>query len=121
MAEFVPILEKVYDRYSHIVYGIAIEISLSEADAERVLVRTFEKLCNGGLNLQNHSSLPSVLIKLTVETACELLPPDMRKNNFKMKGLERFPLIHQFLFENNSIEACCLHGMMTRAEAAKKI
>ena len=71
--------EYVYDKYSPMMFGIALQISSTEKEAEQILSSTFQKIHNQKVHEQSHSGLCVKRIKLTIETAFEQLPSRRKK------------------------------------------
>jgi hypothetical protein len=80
-----PAVEKVYDKYAPLVYGIALKIMGSEKDATTVLIQAFLKLNSCDLIEQNKHCLCATIIKLTIKTIRE-----------EKKDINTDTLIHQF-------------------------
>jgi hypothetical protein len=110
------LLEKIYDKYGPVVYGIAIQIAPTRATAEQVLISTFQRAHEQNIPKQDYPLLVIELIKLTLKTARQLLKPDELKNNFRIKQFENTPLFNQFLCEDMSVESCCMKNNLTRKE-----
>lgn len=91
--------ENIYDTYSPVVYGIALEISPTTEIAEQILFRIFQEVYNQNLMEQKHPSLCVTLIKLIFQIAHEQLPTSQLKNNFKIMQFENTPLLHKLLCE----------------------
>lgn len=113
--------EKIYDSYSPLVYGIALEISPTTEIAEQILFRTFQEVFNQNLIEQKHPSLCVTLIKLVFHIAHEQLLPSQLKNNFKLKQFENTPLLHKLFCEQLNLEVYCKNNKLSPAEIANKI
>ena len=116
-----PTLENLYDTYSPMLYGIALEISPGQKEAEEILISTFHKIGKQNLLQQAHPSLCATLIKLIIRTAHEQLKPGQLKNNFRLKQFESTPLLHKLLCEQISLENYGDENKLARAEVAKRI
>ena len=114
-------IESVYDSYSAMLYGIALEISPSLKVAEDILIKTFEKVHQ--LNIIKHvsSSICVTLIKLILQTAQKELKHDEQKHNFKLKRFENYPLLHQMLCEQINLDGICLKHKLTPLKASQKL
>lgn len=108
----------LYDTYSPMLYGIALEISPSPIQAEEILSAAFQKAVRQNLIQQNEHSLCATLIKLIIQTAHEQLN---HKNNFKLQQFENTPLLHKILCEQINLEDHCTENKITRMEAAKQM
>ena len=113
--------ENIYDKYSPIVYGIALEISPTTEIAEQILFRIFQEVYTQNLFEQNHPSLCVTLIKLVFQIAHEQLPHSQVKNNFKLNQFENTLILHKLLCEQLNLEVYCKNNKLTRVEIAKKI
>lgn len=113
--------ENIYDTYSPLVYGIALEISPTTEIAEQILFRTFQEVFDQNLIEQKHPSFCVTLIKLVFQITHEQLPPSQLKNNFKLKQFENTPVLHKLLCEQLNLEVYCENNKLTRAEIANKI
>ena len=116
-----PTLENLYNTYSPMLYGIALEISPAQKEAEEILISTFHEIYKQNLLQQAHPSLCATLIKLIIRTAHEQLNSTQLKNNFTLKQFESTPLLHKLLFEQISLEKYGEENELTRAEVAKRI
>ena len=114
-------IEKLYDTYSVMLYGIALEISPSQRVADRILIETFKRAYKKNVINQEKSSICVTLIKLIIETAHHILMPEELKHNFKLKQFENSQLLHQLLCEQLSVDAICRNNKLTPLEAAQKI
>lgn len=114
-------LEILYHNYSSILYGIALEISPTQKEAEEILISTFQKVYKKKLTQQNHASICATLIKLTIQTAHELLNPGQVKTNFKIRQLENTPLLQKLLCEQISLNQYCEESKLAREEVTQKL
>jgi hypothetical protein len=79
--------ENVYEKYSPVLYNIALRISSSQTDAECLLIKTFKEINHQKLFLQNENSMCLSFIKLLLRIAkshsncniykCELFTKDL--------------------------------------------
>jgi hypothetical protein len=115
-----PAIEALYDRYSPMLYGIALQVSPTQSEAEEILIRTFQKIGTLKLAQGNNRPIPCIsLIKMTIEAAHELLGSFC--NNIKLKQFESTPILHKLLCEQMSIDNYCEENGIDRANAAKMI
>lgn len=114
-------IESLYDKYSVMLYGIALEISPSQKEAETILIKTFEKVHQQNIIHQENSSMCATLIKLVIQAAHEVLMPDELKHNFKLKRFENCPLLHQLLCEQLSVDDICLKNEFSPSEVSQKV
>ncbi|MBC8110648.1 MAG: hypothetical protein H7Y04_06265 [Verrucomicrobia bacterium] len=108
----------MYDTYGSIVYGIALEMSQNQKEAEGILISTFEKIYKQKLMQQDSHCICATLIKLTVMTACEQLK---QTHGFKLKRFENTPLLHKLLCEQVSLASYCEENKLTQIQVAKTI
>ncbi len=113
--------QRLYDMYSAMLYGIALEISPSQKEADLILFETFMKAHKQDLFNQEGSSVCVTLIKLVIQTAHEVLIPEELKHNFKLKRFETSPLLHQLLCEQFSIDDLCSKHKLTPLHISKQI
>jgi len=114
-------LEMLYNTYSSMLYGIALEISPTQKEAEEILITTFQKIYKKKLTQKNYTSLCATLVKLMIQTAQEKLNPDQTKINFKLKEFEKAPVMHKLLCEQISLEQYSAENNLTRSEIATKL
>lgn len=103
------ILENAYDKYSPMLYGIAIEISPTKKQAEEILISTFIKAHRQNIAEQKYPSLYITLIKLIVQTAYEQLG---LKKTFQLSAFKNKPLLHKLLCAQISEENYCLENKL---------
>jgi hypothetical protein len=111
-------LEYIYDVYSPIIYGIAVQISSDELEAENILTATFKKISKLTLAKQGSSSLCIRLIKLTIETACDQFPK-YKNGKLELKQFQKLPIFYQLVCENISIESVCTQYDLTTPQLMK--
>lgn len=110
---------EVYDNFSPMLYGIALQISPSQQVAEQILIKTFVKLSGESILQQEHASLCLSLIKLLIQTAHEKLNNNSGKTNFKLKIFEDLPILHYFICEQFTLEDYCIENKTTKLNAMK--
>ena len=113
--------EKIYDKYSALLYGVALQISPTTAVAEQILINTFKKAHQQNILNKNYPQLLIILIKLTIKTANEACNPDDLINKFRLKQFEKMPILNQFLCEEISIENYCIQNNLTQKEVVDSI
>ena len=92
--------EKIYDRFSPMLYSIALEIAPSEKEAEEIMIITFQKLHRQKLMDTNQHSICATLIKLIIEPAKE----QFKSPSIRLKLFENSPSLHSLLCESTSLE-----------------
>ncbi len=111
-------LERVYDEYGAVIYGVAMQISSSEEEAEQILMQVFKKL--QGQKLMNQH-LPCIrFVKLTIETALELYP-EYNGSQLTWKPFYRSPLLKKLFCENVSIQSLSELDNITSAQCMKNL
>ncbi len=113
--------ENIYDRYSPMLYGIALQLCPATKKAEEILVLTFKKIEKQNLSFDNNKPLSIILIKLIIETAQDELSRGKTRCNFKIKLFENTPLIHQLLVQQNSVANYCIDNNISRHQALLNI
>lgn len=111
--------EQIYDTYSSMLYGVALEISPDKNKAEDILFRTFIKINEQKSEIQQRSSMCLALMKLLIETANE--DPEIKKNNYSLKQFENSPLLTTLLIKCTTLENVCKQNNITRMQAARKL
>jgi hypothetical protein len=115
----VPItIEYVYDTYSSMMYGIALEISQNEQAAAAILISAFQKIHRQKLIQQATHGTCAMLIKLTIQTAYEQIK---QENRFSLKQFENTPMLHRLLCQQVSLESICQENKLTPTQVAKII
>ncbi len=114
-------LENIYDTYSKMLFGIAMQIAATEQDAEEILIITFKKIYKQNIIQQIYPSICITLIKLLIQTAHEQLNPEELEHNFKLKQFENTPLLHNLLCKQVSFEGHCNATNLSLAMGRKKL
>ncbi|MEO6166019.1 MAG: hypothetical protein ABIO46_14400 [Chitinophagales bacterium] len=111
-------LEKIYDVYSPIMYGIALEVAGTEKEAEEILINTFQNVGLKSFPVYDHDIICSVLINLTLQTAHKHL-----KHEYKISQRQNgnSALLQQLLFKEINLENYCKENKLTFLEAGKKM
>lgn len=118
MSQRFETIESIYNTYSPMLYGIALEISPSDKQAERILILTFQKIQERRLIEENGGAICAILIKVLIQTACEYLKATKK---FKLKAFENMPLLQKLLCEEINIQDHCIENNITQKEAAQQI
>lgn len=113
--------ENIYDKYSTIVYGIAVEISQTKKEAEEIVMNTFIKFHEQNLSEQVHPSPCITLIRLMMQTASELINPEKLKTILRLKQFEKTPLLHNLLYQQVDLDSHCQDNNVSRADVGKVI
>ena len=117
-----PKLEKIYDSYSPILFGIALDMASTREIAEDILANTFQRISKYQLTQQNNStSFCITLIKLLILTAHNSFIPSQLKNNFKLKPFQKTPILHTLLCEQMTLENYCQLNKIAFPHVAKQI
>ncbi len=113
--------ENIYDKYSSLLFGIAIDNSASTNQAEEILIITFKKFNSGGYINQTSPSVCITLIKLLIQTLHEEIIQHENNRDFKIKQFENSPLLNKFMCEQINLNDYCIQKNITRAEARKML
>ena len=113
------IFSQLYDKYSTMLYSIAVEISPTEKQAEEILIITFKKAHKLNLVAQTYPSLCITLIKIIIQTAHEHLGEF--KNNFRLKQFENTPLLNHLICDQISLQDYCKEKYLTQQEGLQII
>lgn len=111
-------IEKIYDLYSPVMFGIAMEVCGTEKEAEEVLISAFERIKSETFTYYDSGSICSLLINLTLQTAHEHLRQDYKITEQQMGNSV---LLHQLLFREISLENYCRENKLTFLEAGRKM
>lgn len=114
-------LENLYNTYSSMLYGIALEISPTPKDAKEILIRTFHQASKQNLLQQARPLRCAALIKLVIRIAQEQLHPSQLKNDFRLKQFEHTPLINKSLCGQTSQQNCGEKNELEHGEMARKV
>jgi hypothetical protein len=91
-----------YDKYSSMLYQIAMQISPNETVAEQIFVSTFRKAY-----VQNIFKLSSpciILIRTLISAAHHLLEGEQNKSKIKLKQFKDKPILHNILCQKASFK-----------------
>ena len=111
-------IEYIYDKYSPVLYGIALQITSCEKEAEQILIASFQKIQKGRLfNLHNPCTCVK-LMKLTIETTCEQFPK-YKRSDLAFKQLHQSPIVNRLLSENSPMKSLSRENHLTRSQAMK--
>ncbi len=116
-----PPIESLYDQHSPVLYGVALQISPTQDEAEEILIRTFLKIDRQAMFGNDHPADCANLIKLVVQTGMEYLGSSVNANKFKLKQFEDKPILHKLFCEQTGLDKYCEANGITRAEAAKAL
>lgn len=89
--------EQTYDKYSAMVYGLALKMTDSQKDAEEVLVNTFINLQKENLIEKKAHCICATLIKLTIRNARENKTYIKPATDLKLKKFEHTTYLHKLL------------------------
>jgi hypothetical protein len=113
--------ENLYDAYSPMLFGIALELTSSENKAEEILIATFRKINNQLIEGKSSIFNSATLVKLVIGTAYELHNQTSLKKVIKVKPLETHPLLQSLLCENISIDEYCKKNQVLKAHALQQL
>ena len=107
--------ENIYDKYSPILYSIALQICNSKKKAEQVLMNTFKKVYTQDITKHQYSIYSITFMRLIVKTAKEIYPIKL-KRNFRLKQFEKTPLLNQLICDQISLQDYCKEKYLTHQE-----
>jgi hypothetical protein len=113
--------EKLYDTYSAMLYGMAVEISPSIMQAEKILICTFKKAHQQNIADQKYPLHCLSLIKLLLQTAHQQINNNKGKINFKLNRFKDYPVLHSLLCEQAATENYDEENIGNREGAGKKL
>ena len=113
--------ETLYDTYSPLLYGIALQIAPTQKEAEQIFITTFTNAHQQNIEEQKYPSLIITLLKIIIHTAHLQLNNNIGKTNFKIKQFKNTPMLHQIICEQMTIENYCIENKIAKAEAIKNI
>ena len=97
--------EMLYDTYSAMLYGIAVEISSSRKDADEILIITFEKAQQQSIGKKKYPSPSILLIKLLIQTAHQQFNNNTGNTILKIKQFKNYPILHSILSDQGNTES----------------
>ena len=100
------------------MYGVAMQISSSEKEAELILIHAFKKLQRQKLN--NHNLTCVEFVKLTIESVLELYPK-YKRSELQFKPFYRSPIFKKLLCENVSIKSLSKLDHITPAQCMQNL
>ncbi len=113
--------EYLYDKYSPILYSIALQVAPCQQQAEQILTETFTKAHE--LNFADHKSpkLLLFLMKLVVQTAHQQLNNGRGEMKFSIEYFRNTPILHFVIFEQKSLENYCFENQIQKECAMRKL
>jgi len=112
-------LEEVYDKYAPILYSIALELTLTTKEAEKLLMHIFQAVKKRKLLHENYPSLCVALIRLSIQIASKKNKGN--QSNLKLPQFKNMLFIHKLLCERENLEIYCQENKLSRQQAQKKI
>lgn len=113
-------IEQLYDTYSPMLYGIALEISKTQSEAEEILMGTFQKIAAQDF-VKDDPTLSVTLVKLAIQTAHEQLGNGHFVNPIKLKQFENTPIFHALICEQLSLDNYCEENEVDRCTVLKML
>jgi len=108
--------EKIYEKYSPMLFGLALEICPSKKHAEELLLITFKKIHQDDINRENHPAYCITLIRLIIKTAHGIYPEKFQ-TCLSLKQFETTPLLNQLICDQKSLEDYCKEKPLSQQEA----
>lgn len=113
--------EVLYDVYSPMLFGIALQISPTIQKAEHILAATFCKAHEQNISDKKHPILFLGLIRLLVEIAHQEFNNGKGCTNFNVVQFQKSSIVHSILFELIPLENYCLENNLNRQEAMRNM
>ncbi len=110
-----------YDRYSPVLYSIAMEITGSKLLAEEILIATFLKIRAYQILHPKDPDIFFRLISLMICTTREILDENNFRGNFSMQRFYHMPILSKLLFKQASMEELCETMKMDRGAIGKMV
>ena len=108
--------EKIYEKYSPMLFGVALEICPSKKQAEELLLITFKKIHRDDINREKYPAYCITLLRLIIKTAHGIYP-DKFKTCPSLKQFETTPLLNQLICDQKSLEDYCKEKPLSQQEA----
>ena len=117
MAHFVSI-DNLFDKYGHILYGVAIKCSPSKSEAERILCAVFKKIDLDEINRIPYNSVCYSLMSAVVRLAREEFRFERTSisNDIPSKSY-----LDKMYFKESTLDEICIESNKTRFEIALQI
>jgi len=114
-------LDSIFSIYSPLLFGIALKLSSSQKDAEKILINTFKTFYQTSLIEQKNPSTIVILTKLLINTANRELISQGSKNDVNIIELENTSLLQNLIFGKEILESHCPQNRQQRMAVAKTI
>lgn len=114
-------LEGLYNRYSALLFGIALQVSPDKESAEEILVLAFQKIYKLELSPLDHASIFITMTRMIIQLAQEKFIPLQAKEDLKLRMFEKSGILCNLLNGSFSIDRYCLENKITRAVFAKQV
>jgi hypothetical protein len=115
------IFERIYQKYSPMLYAIALEITSGEKQAARILKDTFRSACDKSMFEHESPSYCFQLIKVMIQEIRKEIGFNDGEKTIKLKQFEQTPLIHYLLCKQISLDDHCLEKEISKEEGARHI
>ena len=113
-------LEHLYRIHSSMIYGISLEVSATQEEAEELFIETFVQMHNQ-IPTQSGSRLCVAVVKLVMQIAQAKLGATGFKGLVGLKHFEQLPLINHLLRRQVSVSSLCKENKLTKALIGKKL
>ena len=107
--------KKIYEKYSPMLFGDALEICPSKKHAEELLLITFKKIHRDDINRENHPAYCITLLRLIIKTAHGIYL-DKFKTCLSLKQFEKTPLLNQLICDQKKFKDYCKEKSLTQQE-----
>lgn len=109
------VFENIYEKYSPMLYGIALQIDPEQKSAEQILIKTFKKIHEQEITQEKYPTYCLTLIHLILKTAHEIFPLKF-ENNIKLKQFESTPLLHKLICKQINLQDFCTEKKLKQHE-----
>ena len=110
-----------YDRYSPVMFNMAVSITGSTLVAEEILIITFLKIRVHQHRYPRDPDIFFQLMSLLVLTTREVLIKKNCRGNFRMQRFQHMPILSKILFEQMDIEGLCKEMKIERGAIGKLV
>ncbi len=114
------LLENIYDTYSPMLYGIALEIFDTELQAEAALIKTFKLFYKKHLTSAKCPGTFVILLKLIIKTAIEDGFINL-KSNKSLRLFENKRVMEYLFLQQKNLSCYCDENNLTYTQGLKLI
>ena len=114
------LLENIYDTYSPMLYGIALEIFDTEVQAEAALIKTFKLFYKQNLASAKYPGTFVMLLRLVIKTAVEDGFINL-KSNKSLRLFEKKGVMEYLFLQQKNLSCYCNENNLTYTQGLKLI